>query len=412
MNALLDKLRAMQPMAAQTHKPLPKRQTGSVPAELELQLQTTPHGEYWIREKVFYHQDWSGLEVIPLLTHDDFVRIGKNIALATMDPFATVLIDTETTGLAGGAGTYAFLVGVAFIQPEKIVVRQYFMQEFSQEPALLFDLAKDLAESTGLITFNGKAYDIPLLRNRVVMNRVAMDWNRFVHLDLLHAARRLWRPFTRDCRLNSMEETILGFHRQNDVAGELIPSLYFTSLQTHDLTGLKPVFQHNALDLLSLARLVGKAAEIFRGVAQIPFHRLGVARTLQALRLYQQAGEICSAADETDQEENLRLCLCRAENLKRLQRFQEAETIWLQLLQEKQGFSLQPFLELIKYYEHRKKDLQAALTMVVRATERVQLQIELYEQTEHALILDELRTRERRIRAKKEKWIKRNGVEI
>lgn len=402
MNSLLDKLRAMQPAVVQTENPA-RLQTRPTPVDLELQLQSTAHGGYWLREKTFFLQDWPGLEIVPELNGEDFMRIGKHVSLAAMDPLATVFIDAETTGLAGGAGTYAFLIGVAFVQQGKIVIRQYFMQDFSQESALLHALAEHLAGSTGMVTFNGKAYDIPLLRNRVVMNRLKMDWNRFLHLDLLHASRRLWRPFTIDCRLGSMEQAILGFHRQGDIPGELIPALYFTSLRTGDLSGLKPVFQHNVLDLLSLARLVGKAAAIFRGAAQIPFRRLAVAKTYAALGLFEQAGEVCAKTDEPDREENLRLAIFHAANLKRLHRYEEAEKIWLELVHEKYGFSPRPYIELIKYYERQRRDLPAALTLITRARERLELQMQLQQDAEYVFLLNALRGREKRIREKIEK---------
>jgi len=404
MTDVIEKLRAMRPSNVQKKKVLQGTDAVATVMDLGLQRRCSRAGEYWIREKNFSLQDYPELEMIKRLQGHDFMLIGKNQSLAEMDIERTVFLDTETTGLAGGAGTYAFIVGIASLERDQLVIRQYFMEDFSQEPALLLALTEQLAETSGIISYNGKAYDLPLMQNRVILNRITMDWNRFHQLDLLHASRRLWRPFVQDCRLSSMEEAVLGFCRENDVPGEMIPSLYFASLQTHDWAGLKPVFQHNALDLHSLVRLTGQAAMIFQSKSQTKhFHHLGVVKTYESLRLYDMAVNACVPEVPLTREEHQRLHLRQARNLKRLHRYQEAERIWLQLLQEMETFYPEPYIELIKHYEHRQKNWTAALALAERLLQRIELISTLGDQVEYEELARKIRMRQQRIHLK-QKW--------
>ncbi|NLP09717.1 hypothetical protein GX408_04880, partial [bacterium] len=251
MTSVIEKLRALQQTAPSYAKASTGRD-GLVGIEtLGLERKSSAAGDYWLREKTFAFQDWPELEAVLDLQPHDFVCIGKSRLLDRLQPLRTAWIDTETTGLAGGTGTCAFLVGVARLQQSSVLVRQFFMHDFFQERAMLTGLAEWLEDVTGLMSYNGKTFDLPLLHNRCILNRVSMDWSRFLHLDLLHTSRRLWRPFAPDSRLSSMEQAVLGFRRTSDVPGELIPSLYFDSLWTRDLVPLKPIFQHNAMDLIS-----------------------------------------------------------------------------------------------------------------------------------------------------------------
>ncbi len=404
MTSVIEKLRALQPTAS-SEAQTPAGRDGLVGIEtLGLERGSSSAGDYWLREKTFAFQDWPELQAVLDLQPQDFVCIGKNRILDQLQPMHTAWIDTETTGLAGGTGTCAFLVGVARLQQGSVVVRQFFMHDFFQERAMLTGVAEWLEDVTGLVSYNGKTFDLPLLHTRCILNRVPMDWSRFLHLDLLHTSRRLWRPFAPDSRLSSMEQAVLGFRRTADVPGELIPSLYFDSLRTRDLAPLKQVFQHNAFDLISLLRLLIRAAQVFRcSGSAVPFHRLGVARTYEYLGLYEQASEACVAADDSSAAEHYQMQMRRAWNLKRLRRYQEAEQIWLTLLNASGSFSPDPYLELIKYYEHRSKEYAAALTVIRRVRTRAETLMELQPEKKYQPFLHDLCRREARIRQKQTK---------
>ena len=141
-------------------------------------------------------------------------------------------LDTETTGLAGGSGTYAFLVGVGRITEDGFRVKQFFMRDFSEEASLLDALAQHLADFDVLVTYNGRAYDQPLLETRYRMSRARPPFASLAHLDLLFGARRLWKLRYESCRLVELENQILGVERVGDVPGALIPYVYFEYVRT------------------------------------------------------------------------------------------------------------------------------------------------------------------------------------
>lgn len=175
--------------------------------------------------------------------------------IAEIDPQRIVFLDTETTGLAGGVGTLAFLIGVGRLNGDEFEVRQFLMRDFDEEASALSALAQELESADLLVTYNGKAYDEPLLASRYILSRVRPPFGQIPHLDLLHSARRLWKLRFESCRLVELEAQILGHARQGDVPGNLIPQLYFDFLRTRRPGRIGAVLHHNALDILSLAAL-------------------------------------------------------------------------------------------------------------------------------------------------------------
>ena len=193
-------------------------------------------------------------------------------------PERLAFLDTETTGLAGGTGTYAFLIGVGRITPKGFCVRQFFMREYVEEPSMLASLEAHLSDFDVLVTYNGKSYDQPLLETRYRMNRRKTPFSRLPHLDLLHGARRLWKLRFDNCRLVQLEQQILGVERQGDLPGELIPYVYFEFLRSHEATRLVPIFHHNAMDILTLACLTAIVPAAFRSTDPESLRALGVRR--------------------------------------------------------------------------------------------------------------------------------------
>lgn len=166
-----------------------------------------------------------------------------------------LFLDTETTGL-GGPGTYAFLVGLGFVEDDSFVVRQHFIRSPDEEAAMLHAVAETLSEWPTITTFNGVSFDVPMLRTRMRACGVEFSFRDILHCDLLYGARRLWQRRLPNCRLQTLEERVLGFKRQGDVPSGEVPGLYFDFLETGDLTSLEGVFHHNVLDIISLAALM------------------------------------------------------------------------------------------------------------------------------------------------------------
>ena len=219
------------------------------------------------------------------LPHDLLDKVSGG-AIPQAPPEEWAFVDTETTGLAGGTGTCAFLIGVGSIGRDGFRVRQFFMRDYGEEASQLDALERHLKRFRVMITYNGKSFDQPLLETRFRMNRARPPFARMEHLDLLHGARRLWKLRFESCRLVDLENQILGFERAGDIPGALIPYVYFEYLRSRQAARLLAVFEHNALDILTLACLTGIVPHAFKDPENVQLRHgsemAGLARWLQA----------------------------------------------------------------------------------------------------------------------------------
>jgi hypothetical protein len=203
--------------------------------------------------------------------------------LAEVDPTRLLYFDTETTGLAGGTGTLAFLIGTARLEGTEVVVEQVHLPGPGQERAMLSWLSARISEASALVSFNGKSFDWPLLRSRFVMNRLPVPAPR-PHLDLLHCARRVYRHRLEEMRLTAFETQVLGVRRVGDIDGALIPAAWFDFLRTGRVATLGRVLEHNARDVLSMVELLQVLAGLFEG-AREPEPEVALGCAVVALRL-------------------------------------------------------------------------------------------------------------------------------
>lgn len=219
-------------------------------------------------------------------------------SLAELDVGRALFLDTETTGLSGGTGTIAFLVGLAYFEDDSLVVEQLFVHEPDAEAALLARVAALIAGASALITFNGKSFDLPLLRSRFVLSRIPPPALP-PHLDLLHVARRIYGARVDRCSLTGLERDVLRFERLDDIAGEEIPERYRRYLREGDRAGIVPVVRHNLWDLVALAALTGElSARVARSPSEGRFEaddHVGLART--SLRAGDHEGALAHAGD-------------------------------------------------------------------------------------------------------------------
>src|ERR1700716_234521 len=200
---------------------------------------------------------------LKLLSQNRDETISRRTRAALQNPEKWLFLDTETTGLAGGTGTYAFLIGLAWWDAGGLQVEQLFMRDFAEEHSVLCQLAARLAERPVLVTFNGKTFDWPLLENRFRMTRSMAVPNLAAHLDLLHPARALWKFRLGTVRLTDLERevlnpTMLGWCREGDVSSRFIPQFYFDYLRGGPPEPLLGVARHNQMDLRGLGALFGK----------------------------------------------------------------------------------------------------------------------------------------------------------
>jgi uncharacterized protein YprB with RNaseH-like and TPR domain len=189
--------------------------------------------------------------------------VSRKTLAALEDPAKWLFLDTETTGLAGGTGTYAFLVGLAWWDAGGLQVEQLFLRDFTEEYSLLQELATRVVERPVLLTFNGKSFDWPLLENRFAMTRSLAAPKLAAHLDLLHPARALWKLRLGSVRLVELERRVLdprrlGWNRHDDIESALIPQHYFDYLRGGPAEPLAGIVRHNQMDLRGLAALFGR----------------------------------------------------------------------------------------------------------------------------------------------------------
>ncbi|MFQ5946243.1 MAG: ribonuclease H-like domain-containing protein, partial [Anaerolineae bacterium] len=308
----------------------------------------------------------------PDLAAATIARLGRDPALGSMDPEHFAFIDTETTGLAGGAGTYVFLVGVGFFQGEEFRVRQYFMRDFNEEKALLAGLEELLSGFSAVISFNGKAFDLPLIQTRYVLARRRFPLSQAPHWDLLHSARRLWGLHLESCSLGSLENHVLGFHRTDDVPSFLVPSIYFDYLRFGATGRLQGVFHHNLLDILSLAALSARMCALLEDPLadgdHAPAELLGIGRLFLSHGDAKQAAALLERAIDDGLPPALHAAALRELSFihKRDDEWEVAERLWRQASDSEPG-RLYPLVELAKYYEHRSKDLARAEEATRRA---------------------------------------------
>lgn len=340
---------------------------------------STGRGQAYRVERVFELDYQHGSRPLAaLLDYQDQPQLAAQVAkspeLAETQLSELAFLDTETTGLAGGAGTLVFLVGVGRFVDDRFVLRQYFLRDPAEEGAMLEALREDLRPAGGFVTFNGRSFDLPLLEMRYVMGlRDRWRLTGWPHLDLLHPARRLWRRELPDCRLATLERQVLGIERsQQDVPGAEIPGLYLDYLRSGDVGPLQRVVYHNEVDVLSL---VGLATEVLgRHQPGEPGHLSG-AEALAVARWHELAGrtEAAEAAYQAALEAGRAAGEVRAEalrrfggQLKRQGRFEEAADNWREWHRLAQD-DPRPCIELAKYHEWHTGDLDRALAWAQRA---------------------------------------------
>lgn len=222
----------------------------------------TEHGRIWRRELRYPLAALHGtvaLTSLPGIAGERLATLGKDPALAVVRPEQCLFLDTETTGLAGGAGTVVFAYGLGFLRASELVVEQLFLRDFGEEPAVLHYVAARLAEFPVPVTFVGKSYDRHRIAARLAVHKIKAPVLTPVHLDLYHAVRRLYGKQWPDARLRTAEERLLGLVRHDDLPGSEAPAAFLDWIR--DRTGpVDRVLEHNRLDVLSLAALLAVLA--------------------------------------------------------------------------------------------------------------------------------------------------------
>ena len=332
-------------------------------------------GPAWLVERSIALDDGDGvphLRGLARLDCDALALLTQRPDLARVAPNEIAFFDTETTGLAGGTGTSIFLAGIATLRDDRLHVRQFFLPDPGVEIGFLAALEQELARYRVVLTFNGGRFDLPLLETRMVLNRRAAEW-QFLHADLLHPARRLWRRSVTNCALETLGREVLAIERPDDVPGWEIPERYFTFLRSRRLDPMPPVFSHNLSDLLTLAALSVRMTHVVVNTTDAnPHHiaeRFGLASLLEKQGAWAAAavqyelilGQATSVVQLGEAYERLGLVY------KRLRQSERARAAWEAILDATGGQSVLAAVELAKHYEHRERDYARALAFAEHA---------------------------------------------
>jgi hypothetical protein len=281
------------------------------------------------------------------------------------DPSRLAFFDIETTGLSGGTGTFVIIAGLGSYEaqgagePRAFRMRQYFLADVAHERAMLTMLEADVARFDGLVTYNGRAFDVPFVETRMTLARLRPRWSTLPHVDLLHAVRRLYRHRMPGCRLAEAERRLLHIERHDDVPGALIPALYFDYLRAGRVAPLRAVMRHNADDVLSLAGVMAALAGLLSRDDLDPDDAVAVARwwelageRARAAALYRGALPWLEGSDDWPWAAARHAALC-----KRARSRDEAAALWRALWDAGDRAA---GLELAKHLEHHARDLRTA----------------------------------------------------
>lgn len=279
-------------------------------------------------------------------------------------PSRLAYFDIETTGLSGGTGTYIVLAGLGSFEPDGFRLRQYFLADIAFERAMLALMAADLARFEGIVTYNGRAFDVPCVEARLTLARLRSPCDGMTHFDLLHAVRRLYKHRMPGCRLAEAERRLLRIQRPDDIAGSLIPALYFDYVRAGRAAPLRGVFRHNAEDVLSLVVLLAAVAGLLSGGPLDPEDAVAVARwweragdPARAIPLYREALPWLEGGDDWPWAASRYAALCKRGGASGV-----AAALWAKLWAAGDRAAA---LELAKHHEHHARDFAAAETITL-----------------------------------------------
>ncbi|NOU85951.1 hypothetical protein GC102_09205 [Paenibacillus sp. LMG 31460] len=377
MSGLRERLgRLRGPSAAQVAPPTLPVADGEW-AQLGAHVETSPAGSFVMRRRVYGADSVHGKYRLRELADvaQQLSCFHDRDAVVRLEEL--LFFDTETTGLGVGAGNVPFMVGIGFYTGELFTVEQLLIRNPAEEHAMLVYLQELLDRFTHIISYNGRTFDWPILKNRYVLNRLQLDDGKLLQLDLLYPSRSLWRNTLPSCRLSKVEESRLGFERVDDVPGSMAPALYFQYLAEKNPSVLEGVFVHNEHDIVTLAALAihfGKLVsgeieldpeleleELFRtGVWLDKMGRSAISENYFDI-LFARLMNDLESSNPADQESAILLLAAFYKKNGEYLRAVELWNRWIVIKNASIALHLEPYLELAMYYEHREKNFAQAI---------------------------------------------------
>jgi len=327
--------------------------------------------------------EWDGIKSKTIAT------VFNNPQIKNIDPRKLLFFDTETTGLSGGTGTIPFMLGFGYIENRLFKVKIFILNDPAKEGFFLEEVDKFLHDLniSGVVTYNGKSFDYPLMETRYILNRKKFPLLAYNHLDFLFPARTIWRNTYESRKLGYLGDVLLNISREDDIDGSLIPRLYFEYLRTGDISMIEKVIEHNALDIVGLSALLLLGCKYVEDYSRTTDDGeiLGVA----------QLNEKCGIFSEAEHQYQFLIKNCERENIvspslkklanmkKKKKLFEEAKELWKALSDYGDGKAMK---EMSMYLEHREKDFSSALRFVHKGLERSNISEKQREDFEKRLV--------------------------
>lgn len=357
------------------YKTQPKKAQNEIPKPL-LALKNHFKGQILFPDNAILKIEGAFLPEKMLNQHLNLSLLTKRAQVETINLKSCLFFDLETTGLAGGAGTFAFLIGFAWWDGHKIETKQFFLPDYGRETELFIYLEEWIQKFKYLVSYNGKSYDLPLINNRFLLNKIRPYFNKLIHIDLLHLVRRVWKNSFERCDLQTIEQHLFNIKRVDDIPGALIPQTYFSFIKNGEYKPVINIINHNWQDIVSLIRIL----DILGKVESAPFTNIEDNNALILL-----AKLACEQNDSTfftlsnTQKSYIKgpaFNYWQSLYYKKNKMWKEAVFEWEKLLSAPTYyfFALE---ELAKYYEHSAKDIKKAATYCDAAFKRFELQEEL-----------------------------------
>jgi len=378
-NALERQLEYLRRLEQRPRKVAAQELPRGVEHYVEGEVCSNDRGQYFLASQILPFGRPYGKFRVGDVAHADLAPLELFLKDSDIPPASSVAyLDTETTGLSGGTGTCAFLIGVGAAEGSGFRVRQFFLRDFTEEKAALAALSEALEPYDLLVTYNGKTFDLPLLETRYTLARMRSPFSKMAHLDLLHPARRLWKLRFESCRLKNLERELLGIARNGDVPGSEIPQIYFDYLRTGSAKGLQPVFFHNALDIVTLAGLTVEVSQRIStagdGAGCDSLDLFSLSRVLERAGASELARSTCLQALARGLPESVepQALWQLATQHKRERRYRDAVEVWMKIINLGSRYTVDACVELAIHYEHRVRDADRALEFADAAFQHVQ----------------------------------------
>lgn len=382
--------------------------------QMNARIEPNTYGSFVLRERRYPFKYKHGAYEMGELVSEAKPLSAMSGSASAVDHKEMLFIDTETTGLGIGAGNVPFMIGFGYYTDDAFVVEQGFIRNPSEELSMLAYLQEKLQHYTHLVSYNGRTFDWPIVKNRYILNRLKLDDKQLLHLDLLYPSRALWRNTLPSCRLGTVEQEKLGLKRVGDIPGSMAPMMYFQYLASKNIDHIQGVFDHNEQDILTLAVLSIHFVNVLKG--EISFD------DLQSEELYRMGVWLDKMGEEILSEkafehlmnrskpQDSACLLALAAIYKKRKNYTTAVQLWKRCIEDSRDqriCSVESFIELAKFYEHKQKDVQHALQYAEEAKQKAYARITLIRgDSKQRELFQQIEKRVKRLRGKQTAYLR------